>query len=625
MRGFVVLGITLVACGGKKDAGKQEPPPPPVRVVFGDCTDPGTAFVSGRRPIDANTPDPRYATIDMPASPAPSGHAGSNVQEVGMIGLTGEPTVPGWSDGEVFGGLLGNEVGEMNGGFGYGGGGFGPGGSGSIGTIGTGRYGKIGHGTGTPNGYGVGAGPGGWRGRTAPVPTTSLGQPAATTSGLDKAIIRRYIKRNIEKLEYCYEKQLLAKPGIGGKLVLGFTIDGNGRVVDASIPGDAFDPEVATCVVDVVKAIEFPKPHGGTTVVVTYPFTFKPADGSAGSAAPRATAPPPADDAGSAHTAADVPAPGATNPLHDQEQALGECFRATKRAHAAIVVDLAYDAVGGVTSAKASGLDDASFAACVATAAKLVKRTEKTATAQRCGVAFGEQPTSELPAIAITADAVTWTGKVVERPRDILADSEDTWKLPALLEALTAWDKLDPKTPVTMHGPGLLEPLDATPMKVVTRALITSYAAKTDFVLAAKREGAWQPLRELALPSAPVAVTAGTSWNGMTFRWSSVDRITGEDHVLLSVYIAKDALWTGVSRVFELKQLPHDWGALEKALKEHKATAFFADRGEIQIAGADDVPYSDVVTAIEIAKRVGFTEWQVVAPRGLATHPDGIR
>jgi len=52
-----------------------------------------------------------------------------------------------WGDGEM-GGLLGNEPGEMSGGFGYGRAGFGPGGNTGYGTIGTGRYGTIGHGRG---------------------------------------------------------------------------------------------------------------------------------------------------------------------------------------------------------------------------------------------------------------------------------------------------------------------------------------------------------------------------------------------------------------------------------------------------------------------------------------------
>ena len=129
----------------------------------------------------------------------------------------------------------------MNGGFGFGRSGFGPGGGGTgWGTIGTGRYGTIGHGSGTGSGYGVGGGRGGMRGRTAAVPTVSIGQPNAQ-GDLDKAIIRRYIKRNIQKITYCYEKQLLAKPGLSGTVSTQFFITPNGNVHErraarASIP-----------------------------------------------------------------------------------------------------------------------------------------------------------------------------------------------------------------------------------------------------------------------------------------------------------------------------------------------------------------------------------------------------
>src|ERR1044071_4709925 len=107
----------------------------------------------------------------------------------------------------------------MDGGFGFGRAGFGPGGGGTgWGTIGTGRYGTIGHG----RGYGVGGGRGA-------VPSVSIGQP--THSGdLDKAIIRRYIKRNIQKIQYCYEKELLAAPKLSGTVQTQFLITGNGNV-----------------------------------------------------------------------------------------------------------------------------------------------------------------------------------------------------------------------------------------------------------------------------------------------------------------------------------------------------------------------------------------------------------
>jgi hypothetical protein len=198
------------------------------------------------------------------------------VQGGAFASLTGTGDISsGFDDTNIYGGLLGNEAGEMNGGFGYGRSGFGPGGGGTgWGTIGTGRYGTIGHGSGTGTGYGVGGGRGGMRGRTAAVPTVSIGQPNAQ-GDLDKAIIRRYIKRNIQKITYCYEKQLLAKPGLSGTVQTQFFITPNGNVATAS--GSGVDPEVANCVADVIHGIEFPKPKGGGGVQVNYPFTFRPA------------------------------------------------------------------------------------------------------------------------------------------------------------------------------------------------------------------------------------------------------------------------------------------------------------------------------------------------------------
>jgi hypothetical protein len=173
-------------------------------------------------------------------------------------------------------GIPSDEEAELSGGFGFGRSGFGPGGGcGNLGSIGTGRYGTIGHGSGTGCGY-SGGGCGGMRGRTRAVPTISIGQPAVT-GDLDKAIVRRYIKRNIQKLSYCYEKQLLAKPTLAGTVKAEFTIAGTGLVSASTAKG--VDKNVETCFAGVIKGIEFPKPKNGKDVKVAYPFTVRPAGG----------------------------------------------------------------------------------------------------------------------------------------------------------------------------------------------------------------------------------------------------------------------------------------------------------------------------------------------------------
>jgi len=54
-----------------------------------------------------------------------------------------------------------------------------------------------------------------------------------------------------------------------------FFISPNGNVTASN--GSGVDPEVSSCVADVIRGIEFPKPKGGGGVQVNYPFTFRPA------------------------------------------------------------------------------------------------------------------------------------------------------------------------------------------------------------------------------------------------------------------------------------------------------------------------------------------------------------
>jgi hypothetical protein len=161
-------------------------------------------------------------------------------------------------DDNIYGGLLGSSVGES-----YGRGGLDTGTSrSSTGTLGGHRDGSLGTGA----GYGVRVGPSGG-------PTVALGQPSAKGQ-LDKAIIRRYLKRNLRKLSACYEQGLLALPKLAGTLEARFVITHEGKVAEATAIG--VDPGVASCVADVIKAIEFPRPGGDGDVHVSYPVTLSP-------------------------------------------------------------------------------------------------------------------------------------------------------------------------------------------------------------------------------------------------------------------------------------------------------------------------------------------------------------
>ncbi len=119
--------------------------------------------------------------------------------------------------------------------------------------------------------------PGGGGDRVAKVPTVTLTQPVACTQDspcLDKEIIRRYVKRNIEKITYCYEKELLANPGLEGTVTVNFTLNGNGRVMQSTATG--VDPTVSSCIAAVVSNIRFPKVGDDGIYPIKYPFQLRP-------------------------------------------------------------------------------------------------------------------------------------------------------------------------------------------------------------------------------------------------------------------------------------------------------------------------------------------------------------
>ncbi len=105
------------------------------------------------------------------------------------------------------------------------------------------------------------------------IPTLAVGQPSLQ-GDLDKAIIRRYVKQNVARMKECYTKALAVNPSLAGTVQTSFFITPNGSVASAS--GTGVDPDVASCVAEVIKKIEFPKPKGGGGVQVNYPFTFRP-------------------------------------------------------------------------------------------------------------------------------------------------------------------------------------------------------------------------------------------------------------------------------------------------------------------------------------------------------------
>jgi TonB family protein len=96
------------------------------------------------------------------------------------------------------------------------------------------------------------------------------------SGGLDREIIAQYIRSQLGQILYCYERQLSANPELYGKVAVKFTILADGGVEAQSITNSTLKHQlVESCILQKVSLWKFPKPEGGTKVLVSYPFLFK--------------------------------------------------------------------------------------------------------------------------------------------------------------------------------------------------------------------------------------------------------------------------------------------------------------------------------------------------------------
>lgn len=97
----------------------------------------------------------------------------------------------------------------------------------------------------------------------------------ASEGTLGKDEIRKVVRDNIHEIRTCYNAVLVKQPEAKAKLVVDFTIGGDGGVTKSAIGSIEGPAELGQCVSAVVLAWKFPKPTGGE-VAVSYPFLFEP-------------------------------------------------------------------------------------------------------------------------------------------------------------------------------------------------------------------------------------------------------------------------------------------------------------------------------------------------------------
>ena len=166
------------------------------------------------------------------------------------------------------GGLLGAKGTQIgSGGLGSRGSGFGGGGT----AEGLGGLGTKGIGSGS-SGFGSGGGNFGAKGDGA---ISAVGGDPIILGALDKALIDEVVKRHMNQIKYCYQRELNKNPNLGGKIVIKFVIAKDGSVSSASVGATTMsNAGVENCVVGRFLRMQFPQPKGGGIVIVRYPFVF---------------------------------------------------------------------------------------------------------------------------------------------------------------------------------------------------------------------------------------------------------------------------------------------------------------------------------------------------------------
>jgi len=113
------------------------------------------------------------------------------------------------------------------------------------------------------------------RGSVQGVPVSMPSRPTSVKGSIDRDAVAKVINEHANEMRGCYERALMRDPNIGaGKVLLEWTIVPAGVVGDVRTKMATLkSAEVTSCLLDVLKQMQFPKPEGGL-VIVTYPILF---------------------------------------------------------------------------------------------------------------------------------------------------------------------------------------------------------------------------------------------------------------------------------------------------------------------------------------------------------------
>jgi outer membrane biosynthesis protein TonB len=105
-------------------------------------------------------------------------------------------------------------------------------------------------------------------------PVITSGQTVVSGS-LDREVIRRVIRRHLNEVQFCYERELMRAPSLAGRLSVTFVIGPTGAVQSSIVQSSTVHNNlVEQCIAGAVRRWMFPAPQGGS-VTITYPFVLQ--------------------------------------------------------------------------------------------------------------------------------------------------------------------------------------------------------------------------------------------------------------------------------------------------------------------------------------------------------------
>ncbi len=106
--------------------------------------------------------------------------------------------------------------------------------------------------------------------------TAEWGSTPIVMGNLTRADLEPVVKRHMNQIRYCYQRELVKSPTLAGKITVKFVITKDGSVSSATTKASTMgSPAVESCLNARFLRFEFPKPKGGGLVIASYPFTFR--------------------------------------------------------------------------------------------------------------------------------------------------------------------------------------------------------------------------------------------------------------------------------------------------------------------------------------------------------------